>query len=218
MAAVSNTLMSLAFSQKGNERTEWSDLHALLGSNQCSNLNVNVSLAQQQQQQLWQRRAPYVPEWQWTRHLWEVRRHWFEKAVSITWDGHQCLLNRAKTTPSERTNSDANQGKFIQITAVSINFSEWIFKMRIKKTPTDWCWNWNEIQREMKGKINWSSSYEYLKCQCRVLQVWVVLHGVEFVCAKKRVTLRCETLRETETEQKSWVKRKKWKYLHWYPH
>lgn len=41
---------------------------------------------------------------------------------------------KKKTSLSKHTNSDENQGKFIVTLAVSINFSEQIFKMQNNKT------------------------------------------------------------------------------------
>lgn len=56
------------------------------------------------------------------------RQNLVDKGISISWDAHQ-LFNEL----SARTNFDANQGKVIGITAVSLDFSEPIFKMSFKK-------------------------------------------------------------------------------------
>lgn len=72
--------------------------------------------------------------------MWQsksLRLYSFDKSISISWDAHRLFIEL-----SERTNLNANQGKFIGITAVSLDFSKPIFKMSFKKmfienTPSD---------------------------------------------------------------------------------
>lgn len=67
--------------------------------------------------------GPYV--WERSRtFIGSVSQHSFDKAVSAEMRINCLLFNRAKSTSSERTNFDANQGKLIRITAVSINCSK----------------------------------------------------------------------------------------------
>lgn len=81
--------------------------------------------------------TPTTPTWQ-----WKQQSHVSTYLTDLLWCASAAFSNRAKTTSWERRNLDANHGKFIRITVVSINFSEWILKMPIKNniygnTPWD---------------------------------------------------------------------------------
>lgn len=100
--------------------------------------------------------TPTTATWQ-----WKQQSHVNTYLTDLLRCASAVLSNRAKTTSSEGTNLDANQGKLIRITVVSINFSEWILKMPIKNNiygNTPWDWVCHRVKACTHSRVAWERS------------------------------------------------------------
>lgn len=100
--------------------------------------------------------TPKIPTWQ-----WKQQSHVSTYLTDLLRCASAVFSNRAKTTSSERRNLDANQGNLVQITVVSINFSEWILKMPIKNNiygNTPWDWVWQRVKVCTHSRVAWEQS------------------------------------------------------------